>query len=81
MPLKRLTYDRIATAVTHRSDKSEGRTAAPFVTGLIEIVGHIVNQRYVGAHAGDAQIRARCTVDQCERVAARCALDPPMRCS
>ena len=28
MPLKRLTYDRIATAVTHRSDKSEGRTAA-----------------------------------------------------
>lgn len=79
MPLKRLTYDRTAKAVTHRSDKSEGRTAARFVTGLIEIVGHIVNQRYVGAHAGDAQIRARCTVDQCERMAARCALDPPMR--
>ena len=28
MPLNRLTYDRIAKAVPHRSDKSEGRTAA-----------------------------------------------------
>ena len=28
VPLKRLTYDRITKAVTHRSDKSEGRTAA-----------------------------------------------------
>ena len=28
VPLKRLTYDRTAKAVTHRSDKSDGRTAA-----------------------------------------------------
>jgi len=49
--LERLTYDRTATAVTYRSDKSEGPTAGTEIADPLELTGN-TRMRWLLVEAG-----------------------------
>ena len=76
--LERLTYDRAATAVTDRSDKSEGPTAGTETADPLEFLARVlvhipdkghVTTRYYGCYANRPRAR---------RATARCASSPSL---
>ena len=82
--LERLMYDRAATAVTHRSDKSEGPTAGTETVNPLEFLAgvlvHIPEKRHVTTqHCGWYANRPRGNRGKSESAAVRPAIVPTPR--